>query len=64
MCFLFRLDLNIYVGAGFFFGILVYATKHGPKARHLQVSMAVRTALLSAGKKQLPIGNTQIIKIS
>ena len=29
MRFLFRLDLSLYAGAGNFFGILIFVTKHG-----------------------------------
>jgi len=31
MHFLFRLDLSLHAGAEFFFGILVFASKHGRK---------------------------------
>ena len=33
MCFLFRLDLSLHAGAGIFFGILIFASKHGESSR-------------------------------
>ena len=43
MRFLFHLDLSLHTGAGIFFGILIFATKRGPRKRKKTVTSNVST---------------------
>ena len=49
MCFLFRLDLSLYAGARFFFGILIFGTKHGVDEERI---MTIETASMPILQQQ------------